>query len=70
MAKNLYRLESPIESVYNRETPEEGKVIEYVELLPLDGLNQSPQKSEEIFKDTKTKHVRYITNNPKLFYER
>lgn len=33
MAKNLYKLETPLVSQYNTETPENGKVISYVQLI-------------------------------------
>ena len=40
MAKNLYLLECPVNSEYNMETVEAGKVISYIRLLPLDYFNQ------------------------------
>jgi hypothetical protein len=33
MTKNLYKLETPLVSEYNTETPEKGKVINYVQLI-------------------------------------
>lgn len=72
MAKNLYRLQCPISSEYNAETNKEGKTVTYLELLPLDGIEQSPQKSEN--KDqksagrTKNSFTNYKTNNPDLFW--
>jgi len=50
MAKNLYRLRTPLFSEYDTETISNGKEITYVELLPLDGIEQNPQKKEEINK--------------------
>ena len=69
MAKNLYRLETPVHSTYNYETNEIGKTVEYIQLLPNDGINQEPkievvenEKLEMIYKT-------YITNNPNQFWE-
>ena len=66
MAKNLYRLECQLISGYNTETWREGKEITYVELLPLDGVGQTPQKKEEI--KNGVKYTYYKTNNPNLFW--
>jgi hypothetical protein len=68
MAKNLYRLECQVSSGYNSETWFPGKEINYVELLPLDGLEQNPQKEEEITTKTGVKFIFYKTNNPNLFW--
>lgn len=69
MAKNLYRLECPVSSEYDYETKLPGKNTVYVELLPLDGLNQSPQKIDYPSKDMNFTITRYVTNNPKLFWK-
>jgi hypothetical protein len=66
MAKNLYRLECQLVSGFNTETWREGKEITYIELLPLDGIGQTPQKEDEI-KDG-VKYTKYKTNNPHLFW--
>jgi hypothetical protein len=68
MAKNLYRLESPVISCFDMETCKPGKEIEYVELLPLDGLEQEPQKSVKTSEKSNTKYITYKTNNPDLFW--
>jgi len=69
MAKNLYRLETPVHSTYNYETNKIGKTVEYIQLLPNDGINQEPkievvenEKLEMIYKT-------YISNNPNQFWE-
>jgi len=67
MAKNLYRMECPLSSEYNAETSEKGKEISYVDLLPLDGLEQSPQK-REITNQAGVKFIIYKTNNPDPFW--
>jgi len=68
MAKNLYRLRTQLVSEYDSETTNNGKEITYVELLPLDGIEQNPQKKEETNKNTGLKSTYYITNNPDLFW--
>jgi len=68
MAKNLYRLECPLSSEYNSETWEIGKEISYVELLPLDEEEQTPQKAESVREKTGVKFINYKTNNPDLFW--
>jgi hypothetical protein len=68
MAKNLYRLETPLVSEYDSETWKSGKEITYVELLPLDGIVQTPQKSEQTNTKTGVKFTHYKTNNPNLFW--
>lgn len=66
MAKNLYRLECPATFKFDTETPTERRIRVYTELLPLDGLEQSPQKNE--FKRGETTYINYKTNNPDLFW--
>ncbi|MBL7880173.1 transglutaminase-like domain-containing protein [uncultured Chryseobacterium sp.] len=68
MAKNLYRLETPVISQYDSETWKKGKSIEYVELLPLDGLVQEPQKKMVKNNQTGVTFTNYKTNNPDLFW--
>ena len=68
MAKNLYRFETPLVSEYDTETWKSGKEITYVELLPLDGIEQTPQKEEETNSKTGVKFTHYKTNNPNLFW--
>jgi len=68
MAKNLYRLECPVASTYNTETTVEGKAMTYIQLIPLNAVNQSPQKSEQRNEETKMTWTNYLTNNPKLFW--
>lgn len=68
MAKNLYRLETPLVSQYDSETWTSGKKVSYVELLPLDGLVQGPQEKETTYPKTGVTFVNYKTNNPGLFW--
>ena len=66
MAKNLYRIQSILHSEYNAETFREGLERTYVELLPLDGIEQEPQKAEN--KYDKQTMISYKTNNPNKFW--
>lgn len=68
MAKNLYRLQTPLKSEYDTETWKSGKEVIYVELLPLDGIEQTPQKKEQTNNSTGVKFIYYKTNNPNLFW--
>lgn len=64
MAKNLYRLECPVHSKYDTETPVQFQKAgnkgnpEYVQLLPLDYFKQKPDKTGNC----------YNTNNPVKFW--
>ncbi len=69
MTKNLYRLECQSSSGYNTETWFPGMKITYIELLPLDGLEQYPQKEEVINSKTGVTFINYKTNNPDLFWK-
>ena len=68
MAKNLYRLKCPLVSEYDSETMKAGKQVTYVELLPLDAYQQTPQYSEHTNEQTGTTFIQYKTNNPTLFW--
>jgi transglutaminase-like putative cysteine protease len=69
MAKNLYRLQCPLESEYDTETWKEGKKITFVELLPLDAYQQKPDKSESTNNKTGTTFTYLKTNNPNNFWQ-
>ncbi|MEL6628266.1 MAG: transglutaminase domain-containing protein [Bacteroidota bacterium] len=66
MSKNLYRLKSPLRSEYNYETSDRGKLMEYVELLPLDGYNQTPKVDS--WRSAGSTVKTYKTNNAELFW--
>ncbi|MFN3793866.1 MAG: transglutaminase domain-containing protein [Chitinophagaceae bacterium] len=68
MAKNLYRLQTPLVSEYDTETWKSGKQVSYVELLPLDGLEQLPQQRTQINTSTGVIFTYYKTNNPAIFW--
>ena len=68
MAKNLYRLRTPLASEYDTETWRSGKEIGYVDLLPLDGTQQNKQKKERSFMNFGMKYTYYISSNPNLFW--
>jgi hypothetical protein len=67
MAKNLYQFECPVNSEYDTETKEQDKVVNYVQLLPLD--NKSPDKTEGTKTKSGTKFIISKTNNPTLFWQ-
>ncbi len=69
MAKNLYILQCPVNSTYNYETPERGKSIRYIQLLPLDYFKQSPAIKESTSAKSGTTYQYYNTNNPTSFWQ-
>ena len=69
MAKNLYLLECPISSEYNTETRQENKVINYMDLVPLDYFKKSLNKKESTNNENKTTFITYKTNNPDVFWK-
>lgn len=69
MAKNLYILECPVNSEYNMETRESGRVYNYIQLLPIDYYQQSPDKTEKKDEKTNTTWTTFKTNNSKLFWQ-
>ena len=52
---------------YDTETKEQDKVVNYVQLLPLD--NKSPDKTEGTKTKSGTKFIISKTNNPTLFWQ-
>lgn len=68
MAKNLYIFECAVSSEYNTETTEKGKVISYIQLVPLDYFKQLPNYSESKNPKSETTFINYKTNNPDLFW--
>ena len=66
MAKNLYRIQVPAQSTYDTETAKSKPELAYVELVPLDGLNQ--KQVQDITYDNGDKRTFYVTNNPAIFW--
>lgn len=66
MAKNLYRIQSPAISAYNTETADSKPLLAYIQLVPLDGLNQG--HISEMKTENGDKRLFYVTNNPNLFW--
>lgn len=66
MAKNLYRLQCPVDSRYDLETPEKDKVRAYIDLVP-GGSVQEPYTSTR--KDGMSTIRHYFTANPRLFWQ-
>jgi transglutaminase-like putative cysteine protease len=68
MAKNLYRIQCPVSSEYNLETRAPNKKVEYIELVPLNGMNLNPYKKDRENEETKSVLVEYVTSNPFGFW--
>lgn len=68
MAKNLYRFSCPLRSEYDYESNQSGKIRQYIELIPLDGYNQSPKYSRNYLKEAGVTFENYKTNNPNKFW--
>jgi len=66
MAKNLFRIECPLNSEFDFESYKSGKIYEYVELLPVNTFNQ---KNQEIL-NIDIKFINQKTNNPNLFWSK
>ncbi len=66
MAKNLYRLESPINSEFDYETDLNGKLIKYMDLNPIDynGYKNSGRKAKRGL----SSYDLVVTNNPNIFW--
>lgn len=65
MSKNLYKLECPVNSQYNYETPEEGKSRTYMQLLPGSTV-PAPKIAQD--KHGMPSYSLYYTNNPAVFW--
>lgn len=68
MAKNLYRIQCPVSSKYDLETRAQNKNVEYIELVPLNGMNLEPSKKERGIGDTNSLLIEYVTSNPFGFW--
>ena len=66
MAKNLYRIQAPAQSLFNTETASGNSILEYIQLVPLKGLNQRP--NDELITKSGDKRIFYTTNNPNIFW--
>ena len=69
MAKNLYRVYSPLRNEYDYETRAKDKTITYISLLPVEYFKQSPDKSVDTNKNTGLTVERYRTNNTEAFWK-
>ncbi len=68
MAKNLYKLCTPLYSQYNYQTTGCNNTIAYIYLLPFDAL-QGQNKTEFFDKGKNTTFISYNTNNPAVFWK-
>lgn len=69
MAQHIYRMICPLNSEYNSQTRSDGKLLQYVELLPagsidplVDGYETSARKTYQV--------ITYHTNNDVLFWQK
>lgn len=74
MAKNLYRLQSPVNSLCDYETKAQGKTISFVELSPINISDQRTEKAEDNLTTIKLASYNmtiliYKTNNPSIFWQ-
>ena len=70
MAKNLYRLYSPLNSEYNYETWGQNKHVVYVNLFPEEYFKKVPFKTEDYYNESaKTTFNTYYIYNEKLFWK-
>jgi hypothetical protein len=69
MAEHLYRIICPLHSEWDSQTRENGKTLEYVELLPY-GSQEPPMGIYETKKYEKYKVISYHTNNDLLFWQK
>jgi hypothetical protein len=69
MAKNLYMLETPLNSEFDTETKVPGKKINYIRLVPLAYFNKSLEESISTNNTTKVTFTTYKTNNPDVFWK-
>lgn len=70
MAKNLYRIECPIRSEFDLESPKRGKKNIYFELVPKNDFQELPYSEEHKSRKTGVKNVLFRTSNPDLFWAR
>lgn len=68
MAKNLYRLECPIESKYDYETWKTGKQVKYLELLSISSAHFNDTAKTTMNPGTGVTFAQYFTSNPNLFW--
>jgi hypothetical protein len=70
MAKNLYRMYSPLNSEYDYETWGRDKEVVYINLLPLDA-GAMPKKPRDYFNENlKTNFINYYVFDPEVFWQK
>lgn len=69
MAKNLYRLYSPVKSEFNYETRSKNKKNEFIHLVPPDYPEQEMKKINGLSKKSDIVFIHYATSNPSQFWE-
>ena len=69
MAEHIYRMICPVHSQWDSETREDGKTLEYVELLPY-GSQEPAIDGYETKKHQRYLVISYHTNNDSLFWQK
>ena len=69
MAQHIYRMICPLNSEYNSQTRDQGKVLKYVELLPVDSAKPLID-GFETNQNSKYSVITYHTNNDVLFWKK
>lgn len=71
MAKNLFRMICPLHSEFSSQTRTKGKLIEYVELLPVGSKNPVVDGFEtNVNPKTGIQVITYHTNNELMFWKK
>lgn len=71
MAKNLFRIICPLNSEFSSQTRSEGKLMQYVELLPVGSKDPVVDGFEtNVNPKTGVKVITYHTNNEQLFWKK
>lgn len=68
MAKNLYRLYSPVSNAFNYETRDSGKVSTYIHLVPSSHFKKKPERYQRKNRPDGSVVENYYIDNPALFW--
>ena len=68
MAKNLYKLASPIRSEFGSRTPTSGTIVERIVLLPVKYFKQGDAVTKGTDTENNINYFLYRTNNPNQFW--
>lgn len=68
MAEHMYRLICPVNSAYDSQTRSAGKLLQYVELLPVGSKDPAVDMFETSVRGN-TNVINYHTNNNRAFWQ-